>query len=142
MELRVQKLNSLAQLPSKAESGACGYDLVATSREYKKDFVEYGTGIAVEIPHGYAGFIMPRSSISNTALALANSVGLIDNSYRGEIKLRFRITIDKGEESYYSIGERIGQLVLVKVTSDATVQEVDSLSETERGSGGFGSTGA
>jgi len=99
--------------------------------------IEYGTGIAVEIPPGHVGLIFPRSSIFHTGLILTNSVGVIDSGYRGEIKAVFKAP---GHYDIYRIGERIGQLVIVPIP-DVEYEEADELSETERGTGGYGSTG-
>ena len=100
--------------------------------------IKYDTGIAVEIPPGYVGLVFPRSSVCKTGLSLANSVGVIDSDYRGSISLVFY----KGAEliEAYSYGDRIGQLVIVPIPEVEFV-EAEELSETERGAGGYGSTG-
>lgn len=124
--------------PFRADEGAAGFDLFATNIEQKDNILTVHTGIAVEIPCGYAGFLFPRSSVYKTGLSLANSVGVIDSSYRGEIMCKFRI-IDKDKEQY-KIGERCCQLIILPVPS-VQYKEVDELSDTGRGVGGFGSTG-
>lgn len=125
--------------------GAVGLDLVATSivKNTVKE-VWYQTGIAIEPPEGYAGFLYPRSSVSETEprILLANSVGVIDPDYRGLIQVRFN-KMYRSLTSPYRVGDRIAQLVFKKALSkgDLNVKAVESLSKTERGEGGFGSTG-
>ena len=136
--LKFQKLSDQAVAPTKASVGAAGFDLVAISRSFvpECESVIYGTGIALEIPKGYVGLLFPRSSIYKTRHALANSVGVIDSDYRGEVKAVFR----SGKcGSEYNIGDRVCQLVLVPAPGFA-LEEVQELSETARGTGGFGST--
>lgn len=140
MELKFKKLNESAVIPSYAKLGDAGLDLTAVSKNTVSDsdygYIEYGTGLAVKIPTGYAGLIFPRSSISNTGMILANAVGLIDSGYRGEILLRFKYIAGT---RYYNIGEKIGQLVIVKIPH-ITLKEVKELDNTERGDKGFGHT--
>lgn len=94
MEVKIKKLCETAVIPSYAKPGDAGMDLVATSRVFDKyGNVEYGTGLAMEIPEGYVGLIFARSSISKQDLSLANAVGVIDSGYRGEIKLKFKPTL-------------------------------------------------
>ena len=141
MKVKFKKLNPNAIVPSYSKPGDAGLDLTATSKDYlnntKYGFTEYGTGLAVEIPEGYVGLLFPRSSISNTGLILANSVGVIDSGYRGEIKFRFKYIPDTAD---YDIGDRIGQLIILPYPSIET-EEVEELNSTERGEGGFGSSG-
>lgn len=144
--LKVKKLVDKAVVPEYATPGAAGMDLVATSVDYKVSgaydviqYVEYGTGLAFEIPEGYVGLLFPRSSVSNTDLMLANSVGVIDSDYRGEVKLRFREVGVLG--SIYKVGDRVGQIVFVP-SINLPVTVVGTLSDSARGEGGFGSTGA
>lgn len=149
MDILVKKLSDKAVLPRRMSEGAAGFDLVATDNgtflaSYDST-VEYDTGIAVAIPDGYVGLLFPRSSISNSQWSLANSVGVIDSDYRGPIKLRFRYHgVKHGievthDDVPYSVGDRIGQLV---ITPAPTVyfEEVDDLDDTTRAYGGFGST--
>lgn len=138
MKIKFKKLKDRAQIPNYAKDGDAGVDLVATTKVSTGKFVEYGTDLSVEIPKGYAGFIFPRSSISKTGHALRNSVGVIDSGYRGEIKLRMSTPGEGTKE--YSAGDKVGQLILMK-TPLMEIEEVDELSPTERGDGGFGSTG-
>lgn len=104
------------------------------------DLMVYGTGLAVEIPEGYVGLLFPRSSISKKGLTLANSVGVIDSGYRGEIMFKFAITSDRPRKnSVYEVGDRIGQLIIMPYPKIEFV--TGELTESERGVGGFGSTG-
>lgn len=138
--VKIKKLVAHAILPEFSTNGAAGADLFAADHYFDQTykFHEYGTGVAVEIPFGYVGLVFPRSSISKSALSLANSVGVIDSDYRGEIKLRFR-EFD-GDLEFYDVGDRIGQLVIIPHYRYA-FKEVEELGDTARGSGGFGSTG-
>lgn len=167
--LKIKKLNELAKIPVKAHEDDACYDLYCTSvsiDEYGN--IRYGTGLSFEIPSGYEMEIRPRSSISKYNLMLINSPGTIDSNYRGEIFLNFRfiggskdnlfsIYDDKSNEfittecltmiftsvkesSIYKVGERIAQFKINKVLPIQLI-EADQLSETERGNGGFGSTG-
>jgi dUTP pyrophosphatase len=113
-------------------------DLVATTLVRTSKFFEYGTDLAMEIPKGYVGLLFPRSSISKTDHFLRNSVGVIDSGYRGEIKLR--MSIPALGENEYVIGDKVGQLILMKLPW-VEIEEVKELSDTDRGEGGFGSTG-
>lgn len=139
--LRVKKLNPHAVLPSKANPGDAGFDLTATSWAYGNGYIEYYTGIAVEIPQGCVGLLYPRSSVSNTDLMLANSVGVIDSGYRGELILRFKAITDEDGINMYSAGDRIGQLVIQQVPK-FDIELVEELPESRRGAGGFGSSGS
>ena len=149
MIVKIKLLNERAVVPSYAHNTDAGLDLVATSRIYDKDGnITYGTGVAVEIPEGYVGLVFPRSSISKKDLALSNSVGVIDSGYRGEIFVKFKPTLAVFEDSvsltpaprHYEIGERVAQLIILPYPHiDFSV--VDDLSSSERGAGGYGSTG-
>ena len=99
----------------------------------------YLTGVALEIPLGFVGLLFPRSSVSKTSLSLANSVGVVDSSYRGEIMLKFRHT---GEANpFYRAGDRVGQIMIMPYPKIEFI-EAKELSTTDRGDGGFGSTGS
>jgi dUTP pyrophosphatase len=139
IELKIKKLHSEAIIPQYAKPGDAGLDLVAISEEWNEDntMVTYGTGLAIEIPEGHVGLIFPRSSISKTTLNLSNSVGVIDSGYRGPIMFKFRY-LENGD--VYEVGDRIGQLVIMEIPK-VNIIEVQELSSTERGEGGFGSTG-
>lgn len=144
----VKKLDENAVLPKYGTEGSAAMDLTATSKSYKKDrdtgeivYVEYGTGLAMDVREGHVGLLFPRSSVSKTNLTLANSVGVIDSDYRGEVKLRFKVKDARFSDlQSYEVGERIGQLMVVPYPK-ITIHEVDELVDTDRGSGGFGSTG-
>lgn len=141
IELKVKKLNDKAVIPSYAYEGDACFDLVATSRELspQNGTVIYGFGLAFEIPKGYVGEIYPRSSIgTRTDFILSNSIGIIDSSYRGEIKAIFRLARPTGR--IYEVGERIAQMRITKV-EPVKIIESNELSNTERGNGGFGSSG-
>jgi dUTP pyrophosphatase len=140
MNVKFKKLTKHASTPTYSKEGDAGLDLVAVDTYHDRDysFVEYGTGLAVEIPEGYVGLLFPRSSISKTDFSLANSVGIIDSNYRGEVKMRFRTRPYNGME--YDIGDRIGQLVIMPYPKIDLV-EVTELSDSNRGAGGFGSSG-
>lgn len=141
MQVKIKKLNELAIIPSYAKNGDSGLDLTATSLEVidtgDYGYISYGTGLAIEIPTGYVGLIYPRSSISKTGHILANSVGVIDSGYRGEIQVRFK-TIPESNE--YKVGDKIAQLIIMPYP-EIQFEEVEELSDTDRGKGGFGSTG-
>lgn len=141
MKVRIKRLSENAVIPTYANPGDAGLDLVATyvkvEDHNKYGFFEYGTGLAVEIPEGYVGLIFPRSSISKTGMMLANAVAVIDSSYRGEIKLRYKYV--SGTNSY-NVGDKIAQLIILPYPI-VEFEEVQELSETQRSSGGFGSTG-
>lgn len=136
MQVKIKRLNDKAILPTKAHATDAGYDLYASSCHYEDGMLHYGTGVAVEIPEGYVGLVFPRSSIANTHLTLSNSVGVIDSGYRGEVKAKFR----KGGTRGYHVGERIAQLIILPYP-EVTFEEVNELSDSDRGIGGYGSTG-
>ena len=138
IKLKIKKLDDRAEIPNYAKKGDAGMDLVATTTMSNGYFVEYGTDLAIEIPEGYVGYIFPRSSISNTDHYLRNSVGVIDSGYRGEIKVRMSIPA-LGAKNYKN-GDKIAQLIIMKLPW-VEIEEVDELSSTDRGEGGFGSTG-
>ena len=143
MKITFKKLTKSATAPTKAHSTDAGFDLCATSFSVDDNgLLVYGTGIAVDIPEGYVGKLYPRSSIAKYGLALTNGVGVIDAGYHGEILMKFRPTesVREGLESVYQIGDRIGQLVIEKLP-DVEMVETEYLGESERGVGGYGSTG-
>ena len=142
MKIQFKKLVPTAQKPKFGKPGDAGADLVATSKQWRGDKqLVYGTGLAVEIPEGMVGLVFPRSSVRDKNLSMANSVGVIDSGYRGEIMVTFNVTAeDLDFVSKYAVGDRIAQLVIVPVPLIQYV-EVDELSETSRGEGGHGSTG-
>ena len=154
MEIKIKKLTENAVIPHKAHPTDAGFDLTATSctmDEYGS--IVYGTGIAVEIPEGYVGLFFPRSSICKKDMMLTNSVGVIDSGYRGEIKEKFKpinsfqyhndfglIVKSINKENWYEIGERIAQLIIMPIPKIEFI-EADELSDSDRGEGGFGSSG-
>lgn len=142
MQLKFKKLRPQAKLPTKATDGSAGYDLYLAEdhqaitgeliRPIKAEF-----GVSVEIPEGFVGLLTIRSSLGRHGVGLANGVGVIDSDYRGEL-----LAYTMGYNSYsYKAGERIAQLVVVPVFNGEPVWSED-LSDTERGEGGFGSTGS
>lgn len=136
INVKFKRLYDDTVMPSYAKAGDAGLDLTACHMSYDGTFIEYGTGIAVEIPRGYVGLVFPRSSVSKKEdFYLKNSVGVIDSGYRGEIKLRFNKS-----DTCYEVGEKIGQLIIMPYPT-VQIVEVDELSDSERGMGGFGSTG-
>ena len=139
MDLQVQKLVDIASLPTRADHGAAGYDLRSVENKIipAKDRAIVGTGIAIAVPSGTYGRIAPRSGLAANA-GLAVGAGVIDESYRGHVKV---ILFNHGKDDYHvKCGDKIAQLVLeVIVTPDVT--EVSELTKTIRGTNGFGSTG-
>ena len=140
MRIKIKKLDKDAVIPRYAHFGDAAVDLVAVYRTYESDDIFcYGTGLAIEIPQGYVGLIFPRSSIASSTLRLANSVGVIDSGYRGEIMLKF--DSKESDLHMYEPGDRIGQLIILPLP---TIQffEVEQLSSSDRNTGGFGSSGS
>ena len=142
MKVRIKKLNENAVIPSYAKDGDAGMDLVATSIiSNTSTQITYGIGLALEIPNGFVGLIFPRSSVRKTRLMLSNCVGVVDSGYRGELQATFnKINNDSVSENDYKIGDRIAQIMIIPHPS-IEFEEADELSDTERGEGGFGSTG-
>lgn len=139
MIVRFKKLRPDAVAPYQATEGAAGFDLTCLCSGWipgRWQYI-YHTGIAVEIPKGHVGLLFPRSSISKTQARVANAVGVIDSDYRGEITMVCDV---KTNAEVYKPGDRIGQLVIVPVPS-VTFEEAEELSDTARGTGGYGSTG-
>ena len=138
MIVKFKKLSKTAQTPFRASVDAAGYDLYADIVDNtNEDCITINTNIAVEIPKGYVGFIFPRSSIYKTNTMLANSVGVIDSDYRGSLIIKLRKM--KNYTSYKS-GERCAQL-LIQPAANIEFVEVEELESTDRGEGGFGSSG-
>jgi dUTP pyrophosphatase len=135
-----------AVMPKRAKAGDLGLDVTAISMRETEDFIEYDTGLKVINKTKDIGcFIYPRSSISKYDLVLANSTGVADIGYTGNILLRFKKIIKfkkLGDKyKYYEVGDRVGQLVFQKVEMIEPTQ-IESFEETERGSGSFGHTGS
>lgn len=140
MLVKIRRTDDKAIIPTYSRSGDAGLDITATYRSFNNvlGYYEYNTGLEFEIPIGFVGLIFPRSSISKKDLLLANSVGVIDSGYRGEITFRFKPTCDFPR--LYEPGDRIGQIVIIPYPQ-ITFYEAEELSQTERGQGGYGSTG-
>jgi dUTP pyrophosphatase len=143
LKVKVKKLDANAVIPTYSKDGDAGMDLTITSiiSETTTD-VTYGFGIALEIPKNYVGLVFPRSSIRKYDLSLTNCVGVIDSGYRGEIQATFKKTSWlKGDSSdKYVVGDRGSQIIILPYPKVSMV-ESEELSDTERGDGGFGSTG-
>ncbi|KUH58329.1 deoxyuridine 5'-triphosphate nucleotidohydrolase [Tractidigestivibacter scatoligenes] len=140
--LPIKRLDPSVELPSYAYEGDAGLDLRSnedvTLAPFERRLV--GTGLAIAIPEGYAGFVQPRSGLAlREGLSMANTPGLIDAHYRGELKV-CAINLDSAKSIHIKRGERIAQLVIKQVPV-VRLQEVDKLDETDRGAGGFGSSG-
>jgi dUTP pyrophosphatase len=166
LTVNIKKLHPDAVIPKYAKPGDAGMDLVATSKIYDKyGNVSYGVGLGFEIPDGYVGLLFPRSSNSKQDILLSNSVGVLDSGYRGEVFFKFkpsaafvdeqpapsidsdtfdRIELPNPSEdwdfSVYKVGERIGQIIILPYPK-VVFNEVNELSPTIRGAGGFGSSG-
>ncbi len=142
MQLRFQKLDPRAQVPQRAHPGDAGLDLRAleAARLGPGERIAVPTGLAVEIPEGFAGLVLPRSGLAiKHGISLANSPGLIDAGYRGELKV-LMINLDPAEIFVIEAGARITQLVISPVALPESVV-AESLETSVRGDGGFGSTG-
>jgi dUTP pyrophosphatase len=153
MKVKIKKINPLAVIPTYAKEGDAGMDMIATSIiSDTPTQITYGLGIALEIPNGFVGLVFPRSSIRKTGLQLSNSVGVIDSGYRGELQATFN-KVFGGEgmydemkvnqmqpNEYYKLGDRVAQIMIIPYPP-IEFEEADELSDTERGEGGFGSTG-
>ena len=150
MQIKIKKLYEDSILPTKAHATDAGYDLYAHSKSYDNNGnVVYGSGVAMEIPKGYTGLVFPRSSNAKKDLLLSNSVGVIDSGYRGEVLFKFKPSsvIEKPDLAYipesiakYEIGERIGQIIIIPYP-DVEFVEVEELDDSDRGTGGYGSSG-
>lgn len=150
ISMKVKRTHPDAIIPAQGTPTDSGYDVVAIDDgvwSFDKRYIEYDTGIAVELPVGYHLKISARSSVSKYDLILCNGEGLIDNSYRNSIRFRFKYIhphiVDSNfvyTPDFYKKGDRIGQLK-IEQTIYGDIEEVEELSETDRGLGGFGSTG-
>jgi dUTP pyrophosphatase len=137
MKIKVKKLRENAVLPKYARLGDAAMDVVAVDKEVCDNFVEYKTGLAFEIPEGHVMLIFPRSSCTKSDLILGNGVGVLDSGYRGELIVRFNFL---GKKGHYEVGDRIAQIMILPYP-EFEFDEVEALSESERGEGRFGSTG-
>lgn len=143
MKVRIKKLSPTAVIPTYATVGDAGMDMVATKIINETlDSITYGTDIAMEIPEGFVGLVFPRSSVRKTHLFLSNSVGVIDSGYRGEIQATFKKIqgVSNNALDNYKVGDRICQIMIIPHPL-VDFEEVEQLNNTERGEGGFGSTG-
>ncbi len=142
LKVRIKKFHPNAVIPKYANLGDAGVDLVAISKEYEEstECWVYGTGLGLELPDGYVGLIFPRSSLTKYSLSLGNHVGVIDAGYRGEVKFKFKPN-PLSSLPTYKVGDKIGQLIVIPYP-EVEFEEVDELTSTERGAGGYGSTGA
>lgn len=142
MRLVVRRLHPAARLPTRAYEHDAGLDLHAACPAWLAPGARaaVGTGIAVEIPAGHAGLVLPRSGLARRhGIALVNAPGLIDAGYRGEITVLL-LNTDREESFEIAAGDRIAQLVLTRTQSPEVV-EVDALADSVRGATGFGSSG-
>ncbi|MDD2966645.1 MAG: hypothetical protein PHN64_04005 [Desulfovibrionaceae bacterium] len=160
MNIRFKRLHPKAKIPLRGSKYAAGYDLTCTSMRRAGDIIVCGTGLAVEIPRGYFGALYARSSVYLTGWEKVGGVCVVDCDYRGEVHVLFRDLRRAYEETLgirrflretgqndraslvkpYEIGDRIAQLI-IQPCVDALLVESDELSETQRGTGGYGSTG-
>lgn len=142
MKLRVARLKGEARVPSRAHEGDAGLDLYACEEAHLGPGERWsvGTGIAIEVPEGHAGLVLPRSGLAREhGIALVNAPGLIDSGYRGEVRVLL-LNTDPAETFRVQAGDRIAQLVIAPVAMAEPV-EAAALGESARGDGGFGSSG-
>lgn len=144
LEVKFKKLKDRAVIPSYANIGDAGIDLTAVSKtvDYLGENlyrITYGTGLALAIPNDYVGLLFPRSSVIKFGMSLANSIGMIDSGYRGEVKAVF-YKYGELDNAVYSINDRVAQLIILPYQK-IQLSRVDELDETDRGDGGFGSSG-
>jgi dUTP pyrophosphatase len=143
LKVKIKKLHPNAVIPIYAKDGDAGLDLTATEITFKEQndinisIATVKCGISMEIPEGFVGLIFPRSSIYKANCILSNSVGVIDSGYRGEIMANF---VAEEESFGYKVGDRIGQIIILPYPQ-IEFELIDELSDTQRGLGGFGSTG-
>lgn len=140
MKVNIKILDEKAKVPEYAKPGDAGLDLTCVSieKDEEKNIITYGTGLSIEIPEGYVGLLFPRSSVYKTDLNLANSVGVIDSGYRGEIMFKYRVLSSSFKQ--YELNDRIGQILILPYPK-IELSVKDNLSETDRGVDGYGSTG-
>lgn len=145
MKVNIKKFHPDSKIPQYSKPGDAGLDLTCVSVFKGHDYVIYDTGLGFEIPDGYVGLLFPRSSNCKKDLLLSNSVGVLDSGFRGSVTFNYRRTSDMetlmmDAERLYEVGDRIGQLIIMPYPQ-IEFEEVEELSETERGTGGYGSTG-
>jgi len=140
--LRFKRLSDAARIPARAHDGDAGLDLYAaeSARIEPGERADVGTGVAVAIPEGHAGLVLPRSGLAaRHGISLVNAPGLIDSGYRGEVRVLL-LNTDRSEPFEVAVGDRIAQLLLTPHVAPEPVEARD-LDETVRGAGGFGSSG-
>lgn len=138
MIVKIKTIHNKAVIPTYAKPGDAGMDITCTEYVIEDDIITYKTGLCVEIPVGYVGLLFPRSSVFKQGLQLSNSVGVVDSGYRGELMFKYRST--GSDTSFYTEGDRVGQIVILPYPQ-IQFSQVKELSDTERGQGGYGSTG-
>ena len=137
MKIRIKKITENAVIPTYSKNGDAGMDLTATSMEQvDNEHIKYNFGLAIEIPFGYVGFVFPRSSCYKKRQILSNCVGVIDSGYRGEISA---VMVGTSGASYKT-GERCAQLIIMPYPQ-IEFELSEELNDSERGTGGYGSTG-
>ena len=141
VDVKIRKVHPDAVLPKRAHPTDAGMDVTAISMEMTEDYIEYDTGLQFQLPTGYVMLIFPRSSNSKKDLLLCNSVGVLDAGYTGNLKFRFKLTTEGYTEKIYNPGDKIGQIVILPYP-EINFIETEEFDETDRGSGGFGSTGS
>ena len=137
MKVKIKKLHPSAVIPEYARQGDAGMDLTAIDVVADGSTLTYKTGLAIEIPFWHVGLLFPRSSVYKTGQTLTNCVGVIDSGYRGEIMLKYTLSPYAKE---YNIGDRVGQLIIMPYPK-IDFHEVDELIPSDRGDGGYGSSG-
>ena len=138
--VKIKLLTETATFPESATSGSAGFDLAAAEKMHlpSQERTVVGTGLALEIPPGYEGQVRPRSgNAARLGLTVLNTPGTVDSDYRGEVKV---ILYNTGPDHTVEVGDRIAQLVIKRVPK-VKFEQAEDLSDTERGSGGLGSTG-
>lgn len=136
MNVKIKKLHEDAIIPTYAKMGDAGMDLTAVNiTADDHGYLTYHTGLAIEIPPWHVGLLFPRSSVYKTGQQLTNCVGVIDSGYRGELMMKYSVG-----SSCYQIGDRVGQLIIMPYPR-IDFYQVHDLTPTERGTGGYGSTG-
>ena len=143
MKIKIKKLHDDAVVPSYAKAGDAGIDLTCVDFKTTETYVEYDTGLAMEIPEGHVGLLFPRSSISKTGHSFRNSIGVIDSGYRGNLCGVFDIHNLPADKKPYEQYQRLVQICsnTLEPFKVILVDDIDKLGTTERGEGGFGSTG-
>lgn len=144
IDVKIRKVHPNAVIPTYAHPGDAGMDVTAVAINVTDDYIEYDTGLQFQLPSGYVMLIFPRSSNSKKDLLLANSVGVLDSGYTGNLKLRFKhissYSHPTSNEQLYDIGDRVGQIMIIPYP-EINFIETEDFEDTERGSGGFGSSG-